>query len=583
MKNELKMIKKLYGEDMAHYCRETFATILETKGLLLKLLLDNFEPNHSLYQDIIEQKLECEFKNYIYILVDTENNNEIKSDKSPQELLNEAGYDFYECHTEEEIQRFKKYYAPGEQLCTFNGGRLNNDYVFFALKKDVDEIKREDYPNPKRQDRYGTSVISIQFTKDNSHTLSIKNRYNHIVNNCDATFSNNLDNIIPGLTESFANKYGLVQQYKNNGFEIDGYVRANDGKYYKYNYEIFNVYYCPNNIIIDNFEVKRYPKEKYIIFDYFILDLVNKKIMLYDKTLVESFIEMLENIEKIEIEKETIGKIINITLKDDNKVKIVLDKNNAFIKLEILNVEEVGDNFLFNNNTIQEINLPSLRKAGNCFFHSNNTLKKLSLPNLEEAGNYFLGYNNTIQEIYLPNLKKAGNYFFYKNNALKIFSLPCLEEVGDNCFYYNNSIQEIYLPNLKIAKNYFFYKNNTLQKLSLPSLEEAERFFFFYNDSIQEIDMPNLKIAGYCFLYYNNALKKLSLPNLEEAENYFLPNNTTIEEIYLPNLEIAKDYFLYGNNAIRRINMSNLKIVGCYCLFSHQTIDIDNFKNRIGR
>ena len=40
-------------------------------------------------------------------------------------------------------------------------------------------------------------MISIQFTKDDAHTLSIKNRYNHSVNDPDATFSNNLDNIIP--------------------------------------------------------------------------------------------------------------------------------------------------------------------------------------------------------------------------------------------------------------------------------------------------------------------------------------------------------------------------------------------------
>ena len=36
------------------------------------------------------------------------------------------------------------------------------------------------------------------------------------------------------------------------------------GDPYKYNYEINNVYYCPDNIIIDNFRVKPYDKEKYL-------------------------------------------------------------------------------------------------------------------------------------------------------------------------------------------------------------------------------------------------------------------------------------------------------------------------------
>ena len=49
MNQDLKIIKKKYGEKMAHLCRELFPTLLETDGLLLKLLLDNFEPNHNLY------------------------------------------------------------------------------------------------------------------------------------------------------------------------------------------------------------------------------------------------------------------------------------------------------------------------------------------------------------------------------------------------------------------------------------------------------------------------------------------------------------------------------------------------------
>ena len=65
----------------------------------------------------------------------------IKTEKTPKELLDEVGYDLYECTTEEEIQSFKKYYEPEEQLCTFHGGRLLNHRVFFAIKKNVDYIR----------------------------------------------------------------------------------------------------------------------------------------------------------------------------------------------------------------------------------------------------------------------------------------------------------------------------------------------------------------------------------------------------------------------------------------------------------
>ena len=209
MNSDLKLIKKKYGEEMSHLCRELFPVILEQEGLLSKLLLDNFEPNHFLYKDIVENDVVNSFKNYIYSLVDVEIEKEVKVDKNPKELLNEAGYDLYECHTEEDIQKFKKYYTSREELCTFNGGRLNDCYVFFAVNKNVNQIRREDFDYPTRQDEYGTSVISIQFTRDETHTLSIKNRYNHTVDNPDATFSNNLDNIIPGLTDSFSKYYGL--------------------------------------------------------------------------------------------------------------------------------------------------------------------------------------------------------------------------------------------------------------------------------------------------------------------------------------------------------------------------------------
>ena len=203
MNYDLKIIKDNYGERMMHLCRELFPTLLEKEGLLSSLILKKFNPSRFLYEDIIENKLVYDFKNYIYNLVDVEKKEIIQTHKTPRELLSEAGYDFYECKTEEEIQSFKKYYETDEELCTFNGGRLDRCYVFWAVKKDVDDIKRKDYKHPIRDDKYGTSVMSIQFTKGNINTLSIKNRYNHTVNNPDATLSNNLENIIPGLTESF--------------------------------------------------------------------------------------------------------------------------------------------------------------------------------------------------------------------------------------------------------------------------------------------------------------------------------------------------------------------------------------------
>ncbi len=70
MNNELKKIKKLYGEEMMHMCRELFPTILEKEGLLLNILLSHIAPTHSIANDIKGKKLTDEFKNCIYSFVD---------------------------------------------------------------------------------------------------------------------------------------------------------------------------------------------------------------------------------------------------------------------------------------------------------------------------------------------------------------------------------------------------------------------------------------------------------------------------------------------------------------------------------
>ena len=205
--NDLKIIKKKYGELMMHLCRKLFPTLLEKEGLLSSLLLDHFKESKSLYYDIVDNCIVNEFEVYINNLVYS--NEDIvyqNSNMHPKDLLSMVGYDFYECNTQEDVLSFKKYFREKEMLCSFEGNRLERSFVFFCVKKDVDKIKpRED---PVRQDEYGTSVISIQFSKENNHTLFITNRYNHLVNNPDATFGNNLENIIPGLTLSFEKYYG---------------------------------------------------------------------------------------------------------------------------------------------------------------------------------------------------------------------------------------------------------------------------------------------------------------------------------------------------------------------------------------
>ena len=432
MNEDLKIIKKKYGENMMKLCRELFPTILEQEGLLSQTMLEHFEPSHELYNDIMGNDLSGDFKNYICNIIEISEQIKEEVNKTPEELLASVGYDLYECSSEEEIQQFKKYYREDERLCTFRGDRLDKCYVFFAIKKNAQKIKREDFEKPQRQDLYGTSVISIQFTRDEAHTLSIKNRYNHTVVNPDATFGNNLDNIIQGLTESFEKYYGMSQKQKNSDLEIPNYVCV-EGKYYKYNYEINNIYYCPNNIIIDNFEVHRLPKEKYLLFDYFILDLVNKKISLYDESLGDSFIDTVLDISKIIIQKTKNGKVITIKNEEDDII-VRLDKNNKLIGYVNKNAKVIGDDFLTFSLSLQEIILPEVKIIGNNFLSDNESLQIVSLDKAEEIGDYFLQANNSLTRIMLPKVRKVGCYCFNESKSLQAIFLPELKEIEEGSF-----------------------------------------------------------------------------------------------------------------------------------------------------
>ena len=552
MSKELILIKNKYGEEMMHFCRENFSTILEQEGLLFELLSNHFDYSKNLLCDIKKQNKQAQFINYIYSLSRDEYENSESVNKTPEELLSDAGYILYECKSEEDIQRFKKYYANRERLCTFNGGRLNSCYVFFAVKKDAESIKRENFTEPKRQDLYGTSVISIQFSRGETNTLSIKNRYNHTVSNPDATFSNNLENIIQGLTKAFEKKYNLNIRSNKKNFELENYVVARDGKYYKYNYEFNNIFYCPNNIIIDNYNVKKFDKDRYIVFDSFILDMQEKSIKLYDNYEKDSFIDCLDNIKRIEIHKNNNGKKIII----NKDIEIVVNNDNNIILYKNNDVKKINDNFLIFNKTLITLKLDNVESIGNFFMGVNRELKYLYLPNLKSVGGHFIYKNEALEKIDLPQLRSVGNYFLYENKKLREINLSQLESVGGHFLYKNRVLEKIDLPQLKSVGDFFLYDNQKLIEVNLAQLKSVRDYFLYKNKVLQQIDLPQLKSVGDYFLYENKNLKQINLPHLERVGFGFLYKNEALEKIDLQQLTNVGDYFLYENKKLREVYLS---------------------------
>ena len=106
MKEELSKIKKYYGEEMMHFCRSNFSTILNKQGILLALLEETFAHDKNLITDLSDNELAA----IEHIIFDKYYNRKTVSElkdvnKSVEELLLEKGYDFYECHTYQDTEQ----------------------------------------------------------------------------------------------------------------------------------------------------------------------------------------------------------------------------------------------------------------------------------------------------------------------------------------------------------------------------------------------------------------------------------------------------------------------------------------------
>lgn len=163
------------------------------------------------------------------------------------EDFKKAGYDTVIFDDEEKIAECKKYYATGEVICTYNNlsGRMSQYHMLVAIKKDIDKIQRS--KTPQREDEYGTSILNIQIAKNGSH-MSIKNRYNHTVSECDSTLNNNLDLLVPGLQAKVLGYYKIAYLHKNKNYY--NHITNINGIYLKYSVEKNNVYF--GNFVLDN-------------------------------------------------------------------------------------------------------------------------------------------------------------------------------------------------------------------------------------------------------------------------------------------------------------------------------------------
>ena len=104
-------IKKHFGEKFARLCYECFQAEMEKyPGKIKEIVFNHFAPNPTLSEDMYKYKKE--FIDFIKIYLDEEEEVKTNTTKTVKELFDEAGYYFYECHTVEDVEAFKKCYHP---------------------------------------------------------------------------------------------------------------------------------------------------------------------------------------------------------------------------------------------------------------------------------------------------------------------------------------------------------------------------------------------------------------------------------------------------------------------------------------
>ena len=445
MADDYKRIKKHYGEKFAQFCRTEFPDLI-AKEKLFDILESKFAYNKYLLDDLVEHSRVTEFKMYILKLATGKKPKRKETDKSPFELIKEAGYTLYECKSEKDIQSFRKYYNKlnknytsyrdgipqfvGEELCTFNGDRLKRCHVFFAVRDDVDKIKR--CPIPERDDKYGTSVMSIQISKDDSHILSIKCRYNHTVKNPDNTLNNNLDNIIEGLTDSIEKYLDIKINSNDNYFDLDGYVRASDGKFYKYSVEVGNNYICPlNRKIIYGTDIHDAIDSTIMMDNHLLWNSSNSKFISSEFDL-DNFGISIRDIESIEIDTESRKEVKERVITINGDIIIVLDKFNRIVEFVDNHLTIIYDNFM----------------------KYNQTLRRFEANNLEYIGENCLQHNNALEEVRLPKVKEINSGFIEYNTRLRVFDTPELEKLYDQSFLerYLETLEEFNAPKLEFYR-----------------------------------------------------------------------------------------------------------------------------------
>ena len=153
----------------------------------------------------------------------------------------------------------------------------------------------------------------------------------------------------------------------------------NDNKFYRYNLIIDDYVFCENNIYLEKGEPKfEYfnNKERYILMDKYVVDRLEKKITLFNGEM-DSFTKSISDlglIKNIDLFKNRDNRLLVVNFINGSNLSIRIDENNNIIEYNNNYVTKIGNDVLKDNKTIRRISLTSVEDIGNDFLLNNNSL-----------------------------------------------------------------------------------------------------------------------------------------------------------------------------------------------------------------
>ncbi|MBD5405535.1 leucine-rich repeat protein [bacterium] len=451
--------------------------------------------------------------NYLLSLMDIQ----IKETKyeDPFVLLKKAGYNAYYADTLEKQNAISKYFEKDEKLCTFKDSyRFKNYYIINAVKENVDDIKRENFTNPSREDEYGTSVISIQMLKTGGF-ISIKNRYNHTVENPDNTFNSNPDNIIKGLSYSLKKHFNVEFTPAKTSLP-DNYIIIGD-KIIKYDYEI-NGYYIGDGFYVKNGKIVEVNKNTEIMLDHHILNIKNKTI-----TPIMDDNDNHKDEAKV-FQTELIEKKLQIIKNEDKTKSILLDgkefvtlKASRIIRLTLERASKLPEYFLYSNSDLQYLVCPKVISIADSVLSSNEALNYCYFPELKHIGTKFLKSNISLECLDLPKVEDIDSKFLENNQNLELINLPVIRRVNHNFLLNNLKLKKLNMPKIGYIGDKFLINNNKIKSLNFPKVWHIGSSFLFCNTVLKSINLPSAYKIGMSFLKNNEVLKKINVPELKDT------------------------------------------------------------------